>query len=74
MRVFVPLAVVAAGFAVLSSLALARGSKPIASCNAAFVIEPAAEHCTASARLCENWLKGRAAFGATFPNSGRQCG
>jgi hypothetical protein len=74
MRIIVPLTLVVAGFAGLSSLALARGSKPISACSAAAVIEPAAERCTASARLCENWLKGREAFRATFPNYGQQCG
>jgi hypothetical protein len=74
MRIIVPLALVAAGFAAVSSFALARGSKPIDSCSAAPVVEPAVEACTASERLCENWLKGRAAYRAAFPNSGRQCG
>jgi hypothetical protein len=74
MRIVIPLTLVAAGFAAISSLALARGSKPIDSCSAAAVAEPVVEICTASERLCENWLKGRAAYRATFPNAGRTCG
>jgi hypothetical protein len=74
MRIIVPIALVAAAFAALSSFAFARGSKPVDSCSAAPVVEQVAESCTVSERLCENWLKGRATYRATFPNSGRTCG
>jgi hypothetical protein len=74
MRIIVPLALVAAGFAALSTLALARVSKPLDSCSAAPVVEPAGETCTAGERLCENWLKGRATYRATFPGPARTCG
>jgi hypothetical protein len=73
MRVLVPLIIVAAGFAAVSTFAFARGEKP-AACNAAPSIESSAENCTASAKLCENWLKGRATFRATFPKASQPCG
>lgn len=75
MRIVVPFAIIGvASLGALSSFALARGSKPIDSCSASAVIESEAVNCTASARLCENWLKGRATYRATFPNSDRTCG
>ncbi|MDB5642013.1 MAG: hypothetical protein JWN07_1330 [Hyphomicrobiales bacterium] len=74
MRFVVPLALIVAGFVALTSFALARSSRSGASCNAVPIVEPAAVDCTASERLCENWLKGRAAYRATFPNSGQTCG
>jgi hypothetical protein len=74
MRIILPLTLVAAGFAALSSLALAGGSKPTDSCSAPRAAEPAVESCAGSERLCENWLKGRAVYRATFSNSGHACG
>jgi len=73
MRVAVPLAFVAAGFAALTSFALARSEKPAASCDATPVLEDASETCTASARLCDNWARGRATFRATFVKAGQGC-
>jgi hypothetical protein len=74
MRIILPLTLIAAGVAALSSLALAGGSKSTDSCSEPRVVEPAVESCAASERLCENWLKGRAVYRATFSNSGRTCG
>ena len=75
MRIILPLTLVAAGLAALSSLALAGGSKTADSCTPR-VVEPApaVESCAGSERLCENWLKGRAVYRATFSNSSRTCG
>jgi hypothetical protein len=73
MRVAVPLAIVAAGLAALTSFALAHSEKSVAACDARPAIEQASEMCTASARLCENWERGRATFRATFVKSAHAC-
>ena len=52
--------IVAAALAALSSLALARSSKPaLNSCDIEVAAPPS---CDASPRLCESWLRGRSAF------------
>lgn len=76
MRFVAPLVLIAAAFGALSTFALARGSKPAESC-AVVEVEPVAdtaEICTASEKLCENWLKGRAAYRNTFVKAAQTCG